>query len=1021
MSVAMLDPVDQWSEVDEDYVDFPVMDDDTDVDEDEDLTAEEESIPEDTTPARLFWASYELWGRNLDAGTPWDRLAVEDFEGELSVEVEGLTAGASWEFRIRLIDSNGRYSPYSEPLQISLPVDFTPPPAPTAPFVAENMGYVTYGWTGELQGDIPEDMSHTVAYGRQMHPAGDPEGDPGDPFRLGRFTGEGYTSTGQLEHDVEHEIWLTAVDTTGNESPWSPQVSVTPSRPVDAEAFREELDEARDRLDQAEADYAQVRQDLDDGLADLNDVKLPALEAELADAQQAVTDAQTRLDAAEQAVADSQAGLDDLRDNRIPGLEQEIQDGLVGLDAELRDEITNAAGNRILRGVNSTPPEPENLTDGDRYEQWTSLQAGGRLVGTWRREDGIWREDVLDPQYVPLLAAGHITSGTFDGDRIAARAISTKHLRIQDNTNLWADSALFDSNADPNGGIFTPRVVGGDQTTHNQNSPNLPGTRAMSIRPRPGGDWEFLDPDAGWVEHQPGDKYRFMCITRLNGTGGLRTQAGAIGVEWRIGTDVQDVHYTRVMDWESDPDLVDGSMGSWRWMDHIIDDIPSSATSFRILVSGHSSPEADGVISWVQFGGIEIRRMNAARLIVDGSILARHIMAESVAAAVAEFLELHADQITAGTIDTARLNVSDLAAQIATVIELNADRITTGQLGADRISVQSLFADSAFLNELAAEVVNAIDITAETAFIRGELLVNGAVTAEKITVTEQLTAEIANFLEVNADHLAANAIDGMEITGATFRTATNLAGSTSPGGVIIDSDASRGNIRVYAAGGDQVAAIGGDENWFNGTLEARQGDQYVRITPDDSVMARPGILFHTTDQSYVQPQLFVTTSSEESYGAGSFVMTGREWDTNETGRSDLVLYDGGDFALRQNWGPNDNVGFYKQGEYLNMMGRILPDQGSTDMIVQGSIGDFTLDEHQATRGQHTFGEPSQSGTRRPILSAHVGNSAWGYDNWRTAQVSSAGLSSSGFRWILAAHPDNGGTVQCWVYYIAIWR
>jgi hypothetical protein len=853
MSVAMLDPVDQWSEVDEDYVDFPVVDDDTDVDEDEDLTAEEESIPEDTTPVTLFWASYELWGRNLDAATPWDRLAVEDFDGELNVEVEGLTAGASWEFRIRLIDSNGRYSPFSTPLQISLPTDFTPPPAPVAPFVAENMGQVTYGWTGELQGPIPEDFSHVIAYGRQMHPAGDPEGEPGDPFRLGRFTGEGYTSTGQLEHDVEHEIWLTAVDTTGNESPWSPAVSVTPSRPVDAEAIRQELDEAQDRLDQAEADYAQVRQDLDDGLADLNDVRLPALEQDITDAQQAVTDAQTRLDAAEQAVADSQEGLDDLRDVRIPGLEQDIQDGIEDADVRIRRLAVTGSSTNIIT---------------DPYFQHE-----------WGTDEG-WKA----------------VEGASDGDFLVA----------------WWRSR------------YTYIVRTSDRT----------------------GEWLYLRDGEGRMEAMPGGRYRFDA-----------RQFGTSDERRRLSIRVGYLDVDGVTVWAPEGEhvfpagITNGGHLSFEWT--VPDDASIRSMFFQIGFY------ADSESGWIGFYNPELREKTPGTLIVDGSILARHIMAESVAAAVAEFLELHADQITAGTINTARLNVSDLSAQIATIIELNADRITTGQLGADRISVASLFADSAFLNELAAEVVNAIDITAETAFIRGELLVNGAVTAEKITVTEQLTAEIANFLEVNADHLAANAIDGMEITGATFRTATNLAGSTSPGGVIIDSDASRGNIRVYAAGGDQVAAIGGDENWFRGHIEAQSGEFHGDVTAD----------------------------SLDLQGA--------------------LTVGGGEGALRPS------------GSLLRLEGRMPSVDGARDMIVQGNSTRFTTSGGAMQEWDVVYDAPVPTGNRRPIVSSHIaqsGGEAVGDGNVTTSSFARTG---SGFR--TRTQPlFSSGSQSFWVYYIAIW-
>ena len=147
--------------------------------------------------------------------------------------------------------------------------------------------------------------------------------------------------------------------------------------------------------------------------------------------------------------------------------------------------------------------------------------------------------------------------------------------------------------------------------------------------------------------------------------------------------------------------------------------------------------------------------VEAGDLIQNGAIYARHLATESVSAAIAEFLSVSAQDAT----------VQNLAARIATLIELNASRITTGQLGAARINVDDLYANTAFINNLRAAVVTALEVTAERGFIGGALLADNTIDVAKLNVTEQMTAELAQFLVVNAGQIAANAIDGMTIRG----------------------------------------------------------------------------------------------------------------------------------------------------------------------------------------------------------------------------------------------------------------
>lgn len=245
--------VDHWSQVDPNYEDIPVSEDDPEVDvEEEEEPGEEEDAPYGGTgePLRPFWVRYELHGRNLDAETVWELLASEDFDGSFEVEVEHLTAGARWEFRLRLLDERGRASRWSDPLQVQLPTDFTPPPAPTPPTATDNNGFITHVHDGTLLGPVPRDMSHRVLYAQQLHPAGEPEGVAGDPFRVAEFRGsESATiTTGRYVDRVAHRAWLTAVDTSGNESPWSDFVEFTPSQPVDGEMIRAELEKINGRV-----------------------------------------------------------------------------------------------------------------------------------------------------------------------------------------------------------------------------------------------------------------------------------------------------------------------------------------------------------------------------------------------------------------------------------------------------------------------------------------------------------------------------------------------------------------------------------------------------------------------------------------------------------------------------------------------------------------------------------------------------------------------------------------------------
>lgn len=174
--------------------------------------------------------------------------------------------------------------------------------------------------------------------------------------------------------------------------------------------------------------------------------------------------------------------------------------------------------------------------------------------------------------------------------------------------------------------------------------------------------------------------------------------------------------------------------------------------------------DADRITS----GTIDTARLNAVAIaaavatvieidadrITAGKIDTARLHAEEVAAAVASFLSLNAGQITAGTISTARLNTSQIASAVATIIELNADRITSGTLSSDRIAANSITAAKILVDgTLAAQVVQAMSVATKRLVVTEDAILNRA------TVINGLAADVVTAATIYASQLVVSALD----------------------------------------------------------------------------------------------------------------------------------------------------------------------------------------------------------------------------------------------------------------------
>lgn len=83
---------------------------------------------------------------------------------------------------------------------------------------------------------------------------------------------------------------------------------------------------------------------------------------------------------------------------------------------------TTASGkNKTYR--DTVAPAGVGTSEGDKWEQYDTLGAGGKLQGTWAWTGSAWVSTVLSETYLPLVDIGSGTYGTLAGARLAATAI----------------------------------------------------------------------------------------------------------------------------------------------------------------------------------------------------------------------------------------------------------------------------------------------------------------------------------------------------------------------------------------------------------------------------------------------------------------------------------------------------------------------------------------------------------------------------------------------------------------------
>ena len=237
------------------------------------------------------------------------------------------------------------------------------------------------------------------------------------------------------------------------------------------------------------------------------------------------------------------------------------------------------------------------------------------------------------------------------------------------------------------------------------------------------------------------------------------------------------------------------------------------------------------------------------------------------------------------------------------------------------LDVGKLVAGSAAIKEavvqkLFAEVVVARMSVADE-FIGENAILTGAVTAPKITASEELWAKIGEFVTIRAEHMQSDAIDSMVITGPTIQSARDgqrWVGDTT-------------GIRIFNADNEVRTKLSPDDSVFKGEVEA------------DTLIVNGGSELRSAENKLGQGAKLTLESGVTDPTAPPVVQPfwdGANFDTSDTGTRGVGLrglaWDGTHY-----W--TTYAGNLPEGQFSAF--RINPADGSVNRYYDVSIGNTT--------------------------------------------------------------------------------
>lgn len=480
-------------------------------------------------------------------------------------------------------------------------------------------------------------------------------------------TPRGASKTVMLEPGVWYVVFV-ARSSSGKASLQSQQTSVEVLEPVGADVDIDALREEFTAANQAALDRIGENKTLQDQLAttvnNLRETELPNLTNELTLSKQ-------RLDAVvTDRISPLENGLSLINQSTIPML------------------TTSINGKNSIQRSTSAAAYPVNYRVGDRWEKWSSLAAGGKLLQTWRHNGSAWIEEAIDPTYLPQVDIGAGTFGSLSGGRLEADSVSVRELLVGIGGNLYPDPKMTDvagyaaSGLEPigtgklgRGSYLVPSSTGQSGSYYGLSDPNkrIPVTPGSSyrvtvwVRPATAAPINTLRLYVRTYDHK--NTISFASPGSVNNTVAVATSAW-----YQIDgiVTVPDDAVTMTLGFFTQPEMT----SSARFSDPSV----QVATQGNMYVNGSVGALAINAREVAAEVGAFVKA-DIGNLTVSGSTNLNTVVAQRIAANVGSYLSLTTDQLTAGSAALGDAVARKFAAETGSFMKLFANQIFVGQGG----------------------------------------------------------------------------------------------------------------------------------------------------------------------------------------------------------------------------------------------------------------------------------------------------------------------------------------------------
>lgn len=468
------------------------------------------------------------------------------------------------------------------------------------------------------------------------------------------------------------------------------------------------------------------------------------------------------------------------------------------------NQAQDSANGKTTNSYTTSAPAGVGTRVGDTHYQ---VNATGTALAWWRWSGSAWVPQALSGLVIDSIDAGKITSGYIDvANRVKAGAITTNHLTVGIGPNLYPAFT-----ADHLAGGMNPTQWRVDETG------GRGGVTALVVKPgvNQPGSYPGVDvnlngrPDSPYfIPVQPGQQYRVsVWVKGSQASTGSQTAA----VYGRIYGEAGGTSYV----WASPGSFRGPITTGWTQLVGfftIPEDTGSGVRPTRLVVGFYTSGTYPGEC-W--FSSPEVMAMTPGDLIVNGTITGEQINAQSVGAAVGQFVQVKAQNVEVTGELVGRV-VNAMTAQhknlVVTESALLQHAVLMGTTVAEQLNItKKLIARDAIVNGtldvaqlnvtsgMAAAIVNAMDVNAKRLIVTEDAILQRATVIESI-VTPELIAQKISVQDLGAKLISTSALQ------------TDLAADR---GVKITST----GINAWDSTGRQTIRLNGTDNLISGALE----------------------------------------------------------------------------------------------------------------------------------------------------------------------------------------------------------